>query len=82
MSILIEANSARRRLPELLREVRAGKRYTITTRGEAIADLVPSAGARHKSPSVAIDRFRAFMKDNPARATSPRISELIKQGRA
>ena len=35
--------------PELLRQVITGKSFTITHRGEAIADLVPNAGARVKA---------------------------------
>jgi prevent-host-death family protein len=82
MNIEIGAYDAKTRLPELLREVRAGKRYTITNRGEAIADLVPSEAARRGDPSAAIDRFRAFMRENPVRATPTRIKELIEDGRA
>jgi prevent-host-death family protein len=36
------------RLAELLRQVKAGKSFTITNRGETIADMVPSAGAMTK----------------------------------
>jgi prevent-host-death family protein len=42
----IGAYDAKTRLPELLRQVKAGKRFTITNRGEAIADLVPSKAGR------------------------------------
>ena len=47
MKTEIGAYDAKRRLPDLLREVKLGKRFTITDRGEAIADLVPSAVASH-----------------------------------
>ena len=46
MKTEIGAYDAKTRLPELLRQVKAGKRFTITNRGEAIADLVPSEAAR------------------------------------
>ena len=44
----IGSYEAKTKLPELLRQVKAGESFTITNRGEAIADLVPSAGARAK----------------------------------
>jgi prevent-host-death family protein len=40
----IGAFDAKTRLSELLRDVERGERFTITHRGRAIADLVPSAG--------------------------------------
>jgi prevent-host-death family protein len=40
----IGAFDAKTRLSELLRQVERGERFTITHRGRAIADLVPSAG--------------------------------------
>ena len=40
MKTEIGAYEAKTRLPELLRAVKAGKRFTITNRGQAIADLV------------------------------------------
>ena len=45
---------AKTKLPELLRQVKAGKQFTITNRGEAIADLVPSESAKPKDKSAAI----------------------------
>ncbi len=48
MKIEIGSYEAKTKLPELLRQVKAGKSFTITNRGEAIADLVPSAGLRAK----------------------------------
>ena len=41
----IGAYDAKTKLPELLREVQKGKRFTITHRGRPVADLVPSAAA-------------------------------------
>jgi prevent-host-death family protein len=35
----IGAYEAKTKLPELLREVQAGKRFTITNRGKAVAEL-------------------------------------------
>lgn len=82
MSTEIGAYDAKTRLPELLRQVKAGKRFTITNRGEAIADLVPSTAARAPDAEAAIDKFRAFMRENPVK---PRrrvpVRALIEEGR-
>jgi prevent-host-death family protein len=80
MKIEIGAYEAKTKLPELLRQVQAGKRFTITNRGKAIADLVPSEGKTTKNPAVAIDQFLAFKKDNPVR-TKIDIKAAIEEGR-
>ena len=56
MKTEIGAYDAKTRLPELLRQVKAGKRFTITNRGAAIADLVPSETARAPDARAAIGR--------------------------
>lgn len=78
----IGAYEAKTRLPELLREVRAGRRFTITNRGEAVADLVPSAAGPSVDAAAAIDRFRAFMREHP-RKTGGQVDvrSLIEEGR-
>jgi prevent-host-death family protein len=81
MKTEIGAYDAKTRLPELLRQVKAGKRFTITNRGEAIADLVPSEAARTVDAGVAIDRFLAFMRDNPVVARNADVKALIEEGR-
>ena len=58
MKIEIGAYEAKTKLPELLRQVQAGKRFTITNRGKAIADLVPSEGQTAKNPAAAIEEGR------------------------
>lgn len=80
MKIEIGAYEAKTKLPELLRQVQAGKRFTITNRGKAIADLVPSEGQTAKNPAAAIDRFLAFKKGNPVR-TKIDIRATIEEGR-
>lgn len=41
----IGAYDAKTKLPELLRLVQEGQRFTITHRGKPVADLIPSSGA-------------------------------------
>ena len=81
MKIKIGASEARTRLPGLLRQVKAGKRFTITNRGEAMADLVPGESVKPKNKSAAVEKFMAFMRENPVRG-AVNIREFIEQGRA
>ncbi|MBS0367519.1 MAG: type II toxin-antitoxin system prevent-host-death family antitoxin [Proteobacteria bacterium] len=80
MKVEIGAYEAKTRLPELLRQVQAGKQFTITNRGKAIADLIPSRAHAPKDPAAAIDKFLAFMKANPVRVRVD-IKALIEEGR-
>jgi prevent-host-death family protein len=80
MKIEVGAYEAKTRLPELLRAVKAGKRFTITNRGEPIADLVPSTEAGRGNPREAIEKFRAFMQANPVKGRV-NIRRLIEEGR-
>jgi prevent-host-death family protein len=73
---------ARTRLHELLRQVKTGKRFTITNRGAAIADLVPSETARALDARAAIERFQAFLRDNPVKpGRKINTKSLIEEGR-
>lgn len=82
MKTEIGAYEAKTHLPELLRQVKAGKRFTITHRGEAIADLVPAEAARPTNAAAAIERFQAFMRANPVSVRNVNVRELIDEGRA
>jgi prevent-host-death family protein len=82
MHTQIGAYEAKTRLPELLRQVREGKRFTITNRGEAIADLVPSATAGAPDAKAAIEKFQAQLRDNPPQGLRGRsLDALIDEGR-
>ncbi len=81
MKTEIGAYESKTKLPELLRQVRTGKQFTITIRGEAIADLVPSARAQPKDKSAAVEKFRTFMRANPI-SGGERVKELIAEPRA
>ena len=80
MKIEIGSYEAKTKLPELLRQVKAGKSFTITNRGEAMADLVPSTGMRAKDVVTAADKLKAFMLADPVRGVN--IKQLIEDGRA
>ena len=62
MKIEVGSYEAKTKLPELLRGVQTGKRYTITLRGEAVAELVPPQGIQRQDLAVAVEDMRAFMR--------------------
>ena len=80
MKIEIGSYEAKTKLPELLRQVKTGKSFTIINRGEAIADLVPSLGVRMKDKVSAVEKLKAFMLADPVRGVN--IKDLIEEGRA
>ena len=60
----IGAYEAKTHLPELLRKVRAGSHFTITQRGQPVADLAPT-GSRELSQlrgAAAAGRMRQLMQ--------------------
>jgi prevent-host-death family protein len=81
MNIEVGSYEAKTKLPELLRGVQTGNRYTITLRGEAVADLVPPQHHKHSDAVAAVDEMRSFMQ---ARKPVGRINlkDLISEGRA
>lgn len=81
MNIEVGSYEAKTKLPELLRGIQAGHRYTITLRGEAVADLVPAEGSKHSDALAAVDEMISFMQ---ARKPVGRIDlkALIDEGRA
>ena len=80
MKVEIGSYEAKTKLPELLRQVKSGKSFTITNRGEAVADLVPSAGVKAKDKASAAEMLKKFMLSAPVRGVN--IKELIEEGRA
>ncbi len=78
MKNAVGAYEAKTKLPELLRGVQAGKRYTITHRGEAIAELVPAA-TRRTGAAEAVAQMKRFMQEAPVRGVD--IKALIEDGR-
>ncbi|MDZ7685949.1 MAG: type II toxin-antitoxin system prevent-host-death family antitoxin [Gammaproteobacteria bacterium] len=80
MKIEVGSYEAKTKLPELLRQVREGKTFTITSRGKPIADLVPTTGGTPKDRAAAVEKLRALMTREPVRNVD--IKELIEEGRA
>lgn len=80
MKIEIGSYEAKTKLPELLRQVKTGKSFTITNRGEAVADLVPSAAASKVDKLAAVERLKTFMRSDPVKGVN--IKALIDEGRA
>ena len=80
MKIEIGSTEAKTKLAEMLRQVKTGKSFTITNRGEAIADLVPSTGVKAKDKVAAAKKLKAFMLADPVRGAN--IRALIDEGRA
>lgn len=75
----IGAYEAKTKLPELLRRVEAGERFTITNRGQPIAELRPVSGASKASARQAVALMRALPKivGVPGRL----VREMIEEGR-
>jgi antitoxin (DNA-binding transcriptional repressor) of toxin-antitoxin stability system len=80
MKTEIGSYEAKTKLPELLRLVKSGRSFTITNRGEAVADLVPSAGARVRDRVSSAEKLKSFMMTEPVRGVD--IKELVEEGRA
>jgi len=80
MKTEIGAYEAKTRFPELLRQVKAGKRFTITNRGKAVAALGPIEDEKARDPRAAIAKFQAFLEVNPVKHKT-RIRDLIEEGR-
>ena len=80
MKIEFDSNEAKARLTELLRRVKTGESFTVTNRGEAIADLVPSLGARIKDKVSAAEKLKSFMLSDPVRGVD--IKALVDEGRS
>lgn len=76
----IGAYEAKSRLPEYLRKVREGQAFTITQRGEPIAELKPAGASSRRRAAQAALRMRAFMLE-PDAVPGIDIKALIEDGR-
>jgi len=81
MKIEVGSYEAKTKLPQLLRDVQNGKHYTITLRGEAVADLVPTQGGQRSDVAAVAEEMRAFMRARRPVAGLD-LKTLIDEGRA
>lgn len=81
MKIEVGSYEAKTKLPELLRGIQAGNRYTITLRGEAVADLVPAETNKSSDAVAAVDEMLAFMQAQK-KVLGIDLKSLINEGRA
>ena len=81
MHIEVGYYEAKTKLPELLRGIEAGNRYTITLRGEAVADLVPPTENKASDAASAVDDMLAFMQTRRTVGDLD-LKALIDEGRA
>ena len=65
-------------LLEILRRVRAGESFTITDRGEPVADLLPSRTASRQKVAAAIDNILRMSKTTVP-VSDDRLEECRKQ---
>lgn len=79
MPVKIGSYEAKTRLPELLREVRRGKSFTITKRGEPVAELVPVGSNATIDAAQAVNDMRQFMRTHRIKGVN--IKALIEEGR-
>jgi antitoxin (DNA-binding transcriptional repressor) of toxin-antitoxin stability system len=80
MNIEVGSYEAKTKLPELLRGIQAGNRYTITLRGEAVADLLPAKGNKHTDAVAAVDDMLTFMRSRKS-VGGVDLKALIDEGR-
>jgi len=82
MKIEIGSYEAKTRLPELIRGVQEGKRYTITLRGKAVAELGPpesDAAGEAARVAAAVEAMQRFIANRPRIRVD--IKALIEDGR-
>lgn len=70
--------NAKARLSKLLQEVKRGHRYTITLRGQPVADLVPSSSTTSHEAQRAVEAMRHIRKIQGVSAEE--IMEWISEG--
>lgn len=80
MNIEIGSYEAKTKLPELLRGVQLGRRYTITLRGEAVADLIPVGSLVKTDAAAGVLHMQQMMASYPP-LSGIDIKALIEEGR-
>jgi len=67
-------------LADLLRQVHSGQGFTITQRGEPVADLVPAGTTALRTGVAAALQLKSFMAETPTNVTCD-IDALLNDGR-
>jgi prevent-host-death family protein len=75
----IGAFDAKTKLSEILRKVDQGERFTITVRGRAVADIVPTQARNQRAIDEAVEQLLAMPKISGVSAET--IKEWIEEGR-
>lgn len=78
--LTIGAYETKTHLADLLRQVRAGQGFTITQRGEPVADLLPVGTNARRSGMAAALQMQRFMAEAPASVPCD-IESLLNEGR-
>lgn len=79
MSTEVGAFEAKTKLPEILRRVAAGERFTITNRGRPVAEIVPPSQPGAATAGAAVARMKAFKRIKGVKAAT--VRELVEEGR-
>jgi len=74
----IGSYDAKTKLPEILRRVEAGERFTITNRGKPVADLIPSRSGSDRRVEGAIANI---LKAKKHVVSGAELAELKAHGR-
>jgi prevent-host-death family protein len=72
---------AKTRLNELLKRVQRGERLTITNRGVAVADLIPSASGERSRVAEAIATIKSLRSKSTARVSAAELKSFRETGR-
>jgi prevent-host-death family protein len=78
--LTIGAYETKTHLADLLRQVRSGQGFTITQRGEPVADLLPAGSIARRAGVAAALQMQRFMAETPANVTCD-IDALLNDGR-
>lgn len=76
----IGAYETKTHLADLLRQVRGGQGFTITQRGEPVADLLPAGTGVRRSGKAAALQMQGFMAEAPACGAGD-IESFLNEGR-
>ena len=79
MNTDVGAFEAKTKLPELLRRVAAGERFTVTNRGRPVAEIVPPSTNTPATARAAIERMKSITRIKGV--SSAEVYKMIASGR-